>query len=185
MSNLSGFNASNVEPAQDFEAMPAGEYVACITDSEMKATSSGDGSYLSLTLEILEGEYSNRKVWNNLNLDNPNARAVQISERVLSSICHACAENSGDNSLLTPLDSKDLHDIPMIIKLSLEEYNGSFRNEVKSYKTYGGKAPAQPKKPATPTPLSQQPASQQAEMVQQGVQGSQAVGSSSAPWNRK
>lgn len=177
MPQLSGFNASNVEPAQDFEAMPAGEYVACIVDSEFKPTNAGDGSYLSLTLEILEGEYANRKVWNNLNLDNPNAKAVEISERVLSSICHACAENSGNQALLTPENSEELYNIPMIIRLEVKEWQGNTNNEVKSYKTYGGEAPV----PA-PAPEPQQTAPASNSLAQTATA---ATGGGAAPWNRK
>jgi len=49
MANLNGFNAHSVEPMADFEPIPAGKYVAVITDSEMKPTKSGNGSYLELT----------------------------------------------------------------------------------------------------------------------------------------
>ena len=38
MANLGGFNANNVEPAMEFEAIPAGKYGAVITNSEMKET---------------------------------------------------------------------------------------------------------------------------------------------------
>lgn len=190
MTSLSGFNASNVEPAQDFEAMPAGEYVACIVDSEMKPTNAGDGSYLSLTLQILEGEYANRKVWNNLNLDNPNAKTVEISERVLSSICHACAENTGNQALLTPEDSEELYNIPMIIRLEVKEWQGNFNNEVKSYKVYGGEAP-------TPAPAANnqsaaqsgnQPAAQSAAATtpaNNNAPAATSTGGGAAPWNRK
>ena len=41
MANLNNFNANNVEPAADFDPIPAGKYVAVITDSEMKATKNG------------------------------------------------------------------------------------------------------------------------------------------------
>src|SRR3990172_3284342 len=38
MANLNGFNANNVDPATDFEPIPAGKYLAVITESEMKPT---------------------------------------------------------------------------------------------------------------------------------------------------
>ena len=56
MANLQGFDANTVEPADDLEPIPAGKYVAVITDSEMKPTKSGIGSYLQLTFTIIEGE---------------------------------------------------------------------------------------------------------------------------------
>ena len=37
--------------------IPAGKNLAVVTDSEMKPTKSGNGSYLELTLQIIDGEY--------------------------------------------------------------------------------------------------------------------------------
>jgi len=48
-----------------------------ITDSEMKPTRNGDGRYLQLTFQILEGPYKNRFVWARLNLHNANETAVK------------------------------------------------------------------------------------------------------------
>ena len=46
MANLNGFNAAQVEPSQDFEPIPAGKYLAVITETEMKPTKNGSGQYL-------------------------------------------------------------------------------------------------------------------------------------------
>jgi hypothetical protein len=80
MADLDGFNAHEVEPTASFEAIPAGKYLAAITDSEMKPTKNGSGSYLQLTFTILEGEYKGRVVWARLNLVNPNQTAVKIAQ---------------------------------------------------------------------------------------------------------
>ena len=45
----------------------------------MKPTKTGNGQYLQLAFEIIEGEYKNRKVWARLNLENANADAVRIA----------------------------------------------------------------------------------------------------------
>ncbi|MDL5053334.1 hypothetical protein QQ056_07225 [Oscillatoria laete-virens NRMC-F 0139] len=47
MSNLQGFNANEVEPLGDFAAIPAGKYLAVITNSEMKPTKSKTGNFWS------------------------------------------------------------------------------------------------------------------------------------------
>jgi hypothetical protein len=60
MADLRGFDANNVEPAGDFEPIPAGKYLAVITDSEMKPTKAGTGNYLQLTFQVIEGPCSNR-----------------------------------------------------------------------------------------------------------------------------
>lgn len=128
MVSLGNFNANEVEPAADFDPIPAGKYVAVITDSEMKPTKSGAGSYLELTFQIIEGEYKNRLLWSRLNLENPNATAVQIARSDLSSICRAVG-------LMTPRDSAELHNLPLVIsvKCKKREDTGEVTNEIKGY----------------------------------------------------
>ena len=82
MANLNGFDANTVDPATDFEPLPAGKYLAVITDSEMKPTKAGTGSYLQIVWELIDGDFKGRKLWSRLNLDNPNATAVEIAQRV-------------------------------------------------------------------------------------------------------
>ena len=128
MANLNGFDANTVEPADDLEPIPAGKYVAVITDSEMKPTKSGTGNYLQLTFQIVEGEYANRLLWVRLNLDNPNATAVEIARRELSAICRSVG-------VLVPTDSADLHNLPCVIHVRVKRRNdtGELQNEVKGY----------------------------------------------------
>ena len=128
MANLNGFNATEVEPTTSFEPLPAGKYLAAITESEMKPTKSGAGSYLQMTLTILEGEYKNRVLWARLNLNNPNATAVKIARSELSAICHAVG-------VMQPRDSVDLHNLPLVItvKVKKREDTGELTNEIKGY----------------------------------------------------
>lgn len=128
MANLSGFDANQIEPTSDFEALPAGKYVAMITESELKPTKSGAGNYLQLTFEILEGPYKGRIIWSRLNLNNPNATTVQIAQRELSSICRAVG-------VMTPGDSAELHNLPLeiLVKCKKRDDNGDVTNEVRGY----------------------------------------------------
>lgn len=128
MVSLGNFNASEVEPAADFDPVPAGKYLAVITDSEMKPTKSGSGSFLELTFQIIEGQYKNRLLWSRLNLDNPNATAVQIARSDLSSICRAVG-------LMTPRDSAELHNLPLVISVKCKKRDdtGEVTNEIKGY----------------------------------------------------
>ena len=130
--NLQGFNAQEVEPQSSFDPIPAGEYTAMITDSEMKPTKNGAGEYLQLVFNICDGEHEGRKVFARLNLNNPNQTAVEIAQRELSAICHAVG-------VLTPNDSSDLHDKPMTIKVKIRQSPGyDPQNEISAYKALGG-----------------------------------------------
>jgi len=48
MADLRGFDARNVEQMDDFEPIPAGNYIAAVVASEMKPTKAGNGSFLEL-----------------------------------------------------------------------------------------------------------------------------------------
>jgi len=128
MANLNGFNATEVEPTSSFEPIPAGKYLAAITESEMKPTKNGSGSYLQMTFTIIEGEFKNRVLWARLNLNNPNATAVKIARSELSAICHAVG-------VMQPRDSIELHNLPLVItvKLKKREDTGELTNEIKGY----------------------------------------------------
>ena len=128
MANLNGFNAHEVDPAVGFDAVPAGKYVAAITESEMKPTKAGTGQYLQLTFQVIDGEYKGRLLWARLNLDNPSAMAVKIARAELSAICRAIG-------VMAPKDSFDLHNLPLVIKVGCKkrEDTGEVTNEIKGY----------------------------------------------------
>ena len=128
MADLQGFDANTVEPTTDFDPIPAGKYLAIITASEMKPTKAGTGSYLELTFQVIEGPYKNRLLWARLNLDNPNATAVQIARAELSAICRAVG-------VMAPGDSVELHNLPLVIsvKCKKREDTGEITNEIKGF----------------------------------------------------
>lgn len=63
-----------------------------------------------------------------LNLDNPNATAVEIARRELSSICRSVG-------VLVPTDSADLHNLPCMIHVRVKRRSdtGELQNEIKGY----------------------------------------------------
>lgn len=128
MASLNGFDANQVEPTTEFDPLPAGKYLAMITDSEVKPTKSGGGSYLQLTFQIVDGPFKGRFLWARLNLDNANATAVQIARAELSAICRAVG-------VMTPRDSVELHNLPLVItvKCKKRDDSGEISNEIKGY----------------------------------------------------
>jgi hypothetical protein len=101
------FNAAEIEPSTPFEVIPAGKYTVQIVQSEMMPTSNGNGQFLKLEMEILDGEHQGRKLFDRLNLINPNAQAVDIAQRALSAICHAIG-------VMQVQDSEMLHFKPLL-----------------------------------------------------------------------
>ena len=134
--DLNGFDAKEVEPQKVFDLLPPGKYKVVISDSEEKPTKKGDGSYLRLTLTVIDGSHEGRKLFDNLNLNNPNDQAAGIARAALSSICRAVG-------ILTPQASSELHDIPLIAIVKIEPAKGEYeaQNRVKGYESAGVAAP--------------------------------------------
>lgn len=128
MADLHGFNANQVEPAKDFDPLPAGKYLAMVTASEMKPNKAGTGQFLELTFQILEGEYQNRLVWARFNLNHPNELAVKIAQAELAALCRAVG-------VMTPRDSVELHNLPLVIKVKCKRRKDTdeIANEIKGY----------------------------------------------------
>lgn len=122
------FNANEVEPTTEFDPIPAGKYLAVVIDSEVKPTKTGNGGYLQLTFEILDGPHKGRHLWARLNLDNPNQTAVKIARAELSAICRAVG-------VMTPSDSVELHNLPLVITVRCKKRpdTGDVVNEIKGY----------------------------------------------------
>lgn len=136
MAHLNGFNANEVDPAVGFDPIPAGKYLAIITETEMKPTKAGTGQYLQLTFQVLEGEHKGRLVWARLNLSNPSDMAVKIARAELSSICRAIG-------VMAPKDSIELHNLPLTIKVGCTKRGdtGELTNEIKGYESKGSAEP--------------------------------------------
>ena len=129
MANLNGFNANNVDPTADFDPIPAGKYLAVITDSEMKPTKSGSGHYLEFTFQVIEeGPHKGRRLWSRLNLVNPSAQAVEIAQAELSAVCRVVGH-------MQPVDSSELHDVPLVVIVGHKTRSdtGEIVNEIRSY----------------------------------------------------
>lgn len=128
MANLNGFDANAVEPNATFEPVPAGKYLAAIINSEMKPTKKGDGQYLELTFQILDGEYKGRNLWSRLNLVNSNQATVQIARAELSALCRAVG-------VMSPKDSIELHNLPLLIRVLVKNRadTGEPTNVIRGY----------------------------------------------------
>ncbi len=137
MANLNNYNANDYEPTVAFDPVPAGKYLACVTDSEMKATKKGDGNYLQLEFTVLEGEYKGRKVWDRLCINHPKGITQKIARGTLSAICRAVG-------VMQPGDSMELHNLPLIINVKCKKRQDTdeMTNEIKSYSAKNPQQPA-------------------------------------------
>ena len=132
MANLN-FDAHQVDPSVALDPLPAGKYIAVVSESELKPTKAGGGKYLQLTFQIIEGEHKGRLVWARLNLENKSETTVKIARGELSAICRAVG-------VMQPRDSVELHNVPLEINVGLKKRddNGEFTNVIKGYAKKGG-----------------------------------------------
>ena len=146
------FDASQVAPQASTGPLPAGTYLAHITESDVQPLKSGNGEGLKLTFEIMDGQFKGRKVWENLNIRHSNEDTQRIAQSQLSALCHAV-------NVIKLMDTAALHFKPVRINVTVREAQGQYKasNNIKGYESAGGvSAPAAPV--YTPPPAAETPA---------------------------
>ena len=124
------FDATQIEVSENnYEVIPDNTVVnAVISASEWKETKDKTGGYLSLKWEVIEGQYKGRVIFENINLQNSNEKAVKIAQETLAKICNAIGKQKVANS-------EELHNIPLSIKLGVTPAQNGYEpsNKIKSY----------------------------------------------------
>lgn len=129
------YDATNGEMMGERGALPAGEYVAALVKSDrVQAKSNPRNEYVSCEFEVQDGQSQGRRFWTMLNLWNDNAQAVEIAQRELNSMMHACGK-------LKVRSTDELHGIPMRVILGVKtDAQYGDKNTVKSYAPLNGGA---------------------------------------------
>jgi len=129
MGMLSDIDLNDIEPS-DFEPLQPGWYVCCIEQSEKKPTSKGNGHYLQLDMTVAAGPRKGKRLWERLNLWNPNQTAVNIAKASLKKLAAAVDIESLQ-------DPSEMHFKYFEAKIVLREYQGENREEIKDYRPCG------------------------------------------------
>lgn len=129
------FDASTVAPQSSSNPLPAGTYLAHVMESSIAPLKTGNGQALKLTLEILDGQFKGKRVWEHLNIQHTNEEAQRIAQSQLSALCHAI-------NVIKLTDTSDLHFKPVKIKVAVREAQGQYgaSNNIKGYEQAGGVA---------------------------------------------
>ena len=139
MAALGGSYNPDADPSTgSYDPIPAGDYNLEIVESDYAANAKGNGMVLKLTAQILDGEYAERKLFINLNLEHENEKAQDIAQREFAALRRAVG-------VLNPQDSDELHFKAFVAKVGVEKRrdNGELTNRVKQYYFDGeGGAPA-------------------------------------------
>ncbi|UYM14281.1 DUF669 domain-containing protein [Endozoicomonas euniceicola] len=143
-----GFTANEYNPAQGFEPLPNGEYIAMISEAELKNTKAGTGQYIKFVWTVMDGEYSGRKVWSNHNIVNPNQTAQKIGREEISAIAHAIGRPDVN-------DTDHMINIPCKVSVVIKQETGRDpSNVIKKWEAISGAGfPGQ--QSAAPQPVPQ------------------------------
>lgn len=126
MGNLSGFRADEHE-SKPVGPVPEGSYECQIVESAVADSKSGNGKNLKLVLEITEGEFSGRRLYDNIVVKHATSeKAVEIGLAKLGDICRAV-------DVLSPEDSDQLHGKPLVAVVEHETstWNGETRTNAR------------------------------------------------------
>lgn len=176
------FDATEHDTTQsDYSELPNGVYKLEIEASDVTPTKDGRGTLLKTTMIVVEPEaYAGRKIFNNYNLENPNAQAQEIGQKQFASLCRAVGVSDCE-------DSEDLHFKAFTVKIGLGKpsKDGQYpaRAEIKRYFFEDeGDVPepavdeVQPKAPANDNRAASRPAS---------TPSKPTATPGSRPWGRK
>jgi len=161
------------------EMLPVGNYLCSITSAVEKNNSAGTGSMLSLEYVILEGDYAGRTIYDNLNLNHPNQKTVNIARASLKKLLEAIGSPMAQN----PAEILGA-DVGIKIVHRKDKQSGELRQNVGGYLSPSGEpapAPAKAQQPARAAAPAQPAARTQAQPAAP-ARGPVRPGSSPAPW---
>ena len=131
-----GFNPQSAEKREERGCLPAGEYLAIISASDVTPGKKPGAQMLKLTYACVGEGFKGRLFWQNLNIVNPSAEAQKIAQSELREICEAV----GLGGAMVD-DSAMLHNKPMLVRIKIEKSEGyDDKNVPTSWKPPGATA---------------------------------------------
>jgi hypothetical protein len=116
-----------------YEAIPNGKYIMSVDDVEFKTSSAGH-EYLSLKFKINEGQYENRVVYSNYNINHPNEKVRNIAKGQLKAVLNCSLSDNLKFSSKEELKNS-LFGIQGEATLGIrKDQNGNDQNVIKSIK---------------------------------------------------
>lgn len=180
-----GVDLGNVEaPENNFDLLPAGKYTLQSVSTELATTKSG-GKMIKLQLEVTDGQYAGRKVFESFNVQNDNHQTVLIALAQIKQLLAACHQNPNQNLTLSLM--RGLEGIEFLGHVSVQKSkNPQFddQNRIRKYEPLarGGfqQQPVYQQQP--PAQQYQQPQQQFAPAPQQAMKQSPVGGK--LPWQQ-
>lgn len=116
MAKIKGFKLKDEQQGLgSFEAIPAGTYVGKVIESSIVKTKDKKGNMMVFVWEVLKGDQKDAKIWDRVNFENENPKAVEIAQKTLASMCEAIGVKKSKF-----VDTSQMHGVPCEIKVSIE-----------------------------------------------------------------
>lgn len=132
-----GFNVSEVPEDPMFSPLPKGQYKVMIVDDEVKTSNAGN-ELIALTIEVIEGDFKGRKLWENLNLNCGNAVAVNMAMQT----CKKIGEAIGNVNVQ---DTSEMLNKPLLIEVGIKAKDGEEpKNVIKKWLPLAAKVASRP-----------------------------------------
>ena len=103
MGDLQFLNLSldeEVQGGNDFSPFPAGDYNLLIEEAEIKRTKNGEGQYLALRLQVLDGPHKGRLLFDRITIQHSNDKAVEIGRKALIVLSRAIGQAVSESAQL-------------------------------------------------------------------------------------
>ena len=152
MANLTGLAIdANVQESDGvFEVLPAGKYKIAIVGDELKDNKTGTGKILVIRLQVIEGQYAQEIIKDNINITNPSAVCQAIGQGTLKKICNLC------NVQFPPTETTGLMGKPMVITVGVQDFVSNTTGKTLKSNTVKKYEAANTAIPTAPSPVSQQ-----------------------------
>jgi len=113
MSEILGFDPSEV-PADEYEGLPDGQYVACVDKIEKKESKSGDYDTFSIMYGVLDGEHANKKAFQTVCVagitPNANQDAIRIGRQYLLKLIESVGKKPSELK-----DMSEINSLPVLL----------------------------------------------------------------------
>ena len=165
---LDDYEAPQDEPeSTSFDPVRPGRYMAQVVEADVVDNAKRTGRIMKLVWEIMDGEFSGRKVFQNINFKHDNTKTQEIGRRELDRVVWSCGVTALN-------DTDDLCWKPCMIKVKIQPAQGQYsaRNEIADVERIDGPA-------SSAAPASQQ-RQQQPQQTRPAQQQRPAAGA--RPW---
>jgi hypothetical protein len=83
------FDATDVNNCDSPDPLPEGRYRVKIIETEMKPMRSGQGRYLQLALQVVDGPRAQHILWDRISVESRSQTVARIAKAELAAICRA------------------------------------------------------------------------------------------------